>query len=97
MKLRSCLLTAVVLSAVATLVPLAYAAPADPTWIDGVWDDGDQDDVMSFIISNSSTIEPQFAHDGTIHAVAALLPQADERAAHFRARASPPTRAPPLF
>jgi hypothetical protein len=29
-----------------TLVPLAHASPPDPTWIAGIYDDGDYDDVV---------------------------------------------------
>jgi len=96
MKLRLRLVAALLLGTVAMLVPLAYSAPPHPTWIDGVWDDADQDDVVSLITSHAGTTGPQLAHEGTIHVVAAILPHCDERAPQFRARSSPPPRAPPL-
>ncbi len=96
MKLRLRLVAALLLGTVAMLVPLAYAAPPDPTWIDGVWDDADQDDVVSLITSHAGTTAPVLAHEGAIPVVAAILPQHDEGAAQLRARSSPPTRAPPL-
>jgi len=98
MRFRWGLVTAVLLSTVATLVPLAYAAPPDPTWIGGFWDDADHDDVVSFITSDSSTIEPRCVPDSTHSAaVVEILPHSDDRPARFPADSSPPTRAPPLF
>ncbi len=38
MKPRVPVLAVLLLSAVATLAPLAYATPPDPTWIAGVWE-----------------------------------------------------------
>jgi hypothetical protein len=35
----------------ATLSGLAYASPADPTWIPGVYDDADFDDVVGLVTS----------------------------------------------
>ena len=34
----------------AALVPLAYATPPDPLWIAGIYDDGDQDDVVVLLV-----------------------------------------------
>ena len=43
---------ALVLTALtATLTPLAYADPPDPTWILGFWDDEDFDDVVGYLAS----------------------------------------------
>jgi hypothetical protein len=40
---------------VAFLTPLAYASPTDPTWIVGMYDAGDSDDVILLVNSTSST------------------------------------------
>jgi hypothetical protein len=45
------------------LVPLAYASPPDPTWIAGVWDDGDYDDVVILATSSSIVTDGHVADD----------------------------------
>jgi len=40
-----------------TLTPLAYANPPDPTWILGVWDDDDFDDVVGLVTSATALIQ----------------------------------------
>jgi hypothetical protein len=85
------------LGVVAVLPTLAYAAPPDPTWIAGVWDDGDYDDVIFLITSDVGAINPQVAsHGGLVHAVVIALPQIDERPAGSPTRSSSLTRAPPV-
>jgi hypothetical protein len=97
MKLGVRVLAVLLLSAVATLATLAYATPPDPTWIAGVWDDGDHDDVIARITSDVGAIEPQLASRARpVHAVVDDLPQTDERPGHSQARSSPPPRAPPV-
>jgi hypothetical protein len=39
------------------LGPLAEASPPDPTWVAGVWDDGDFDDVVGQITALASTAD----------------------------------------
>jgi len=34
---------------VLTLVPMAHASPVDPTWIPGLYDDGDGDDIVLLV------------------------------------------------
>lgn len=36
------------------LAPAAYASPPDPTWIGGLWDDGDFDDAIIAIAGASA-------------------------------------------
>ena len=40
------------------LVPLAYAAVTDPTWIPGFWDGDDDDDVILTAASGVGTLGP---------------------------------------
>jgi hypothetical protein len=42
-------------AAVAFLTPLACASPTDPTWIVGMYDAGDSDDVILLVDSTLST------------------------------------------
>jgi len=39
------------------LTPLAHASPPDPTWISGIYDDADYDDVVCLVTSGDGTIE----------------------------------------
>ncbi len=50
MVLLSMVLTAV-------LTPLAYASPPDPSWIAGIYDNDDYDNVVSFVTSSNGAIE----------------------------------------
>lgn len=46
--------SAVVALTVATLTPLAYATPPDQTWIAGLYDNADYDDVVVLVTSTAS-------------------------------------------
>jgi hypothetical protein len=53
-----CRLAALVVVGVLACGPLvAYADPPDPTWIPGLWDDADYDDVIVRFTSTSSVTE----------------------------------------
>src|SRR5262245_16003430 len=49
-----------VVVALVSLAPLAYASPADPTWLSGWWDDSDHDDVVTLASSAVSVAETQW-------------------------------------
>jgi len=64
---RICALTWPIAAAVCGLVPLAYASPPDPTYLAGIWDNADYDDVAMLVTSslgstdthrNNETIRP---------------------------------------
>jgi hypothetical protein len=40
------------------LGPVAYASPPDPSWIGGLYDNADFDDVVLFITGNLGAIQP---------------------------------------
>ncbi len=46
------------LLAVGGLTPLAYASPPDPSWIRGVYDDADYDDVVNLITPAAAATAP---------------------------------------
>jgi hypothetical protein len=46
-------LVLVLVALMLTLTTLAYASPPDPTWIAGLYDDDDFDNVVEFITSSS--------------------------------------------
>ncbi len=59
MKLVSCRLLSVLilLGPLVGLVPLAYADPPDQTWIGGIYDDDDYDDVIVIAYSINAPYE----------------------------------------
>jgi len=47
-----------ILLGVVSLTPLAYASPPDPSWIRGLYDGGDFDDVVVFLTGGAGVVEP---------------------------------------
>ncbi len=57
---RVCLIG--LISAVLVSIPtLAHASPPDPTWIPGIYDDADFDDVVGLVTSANALVEPMDA------------------------------------
>ena len=52
------LLVLSLIAAVLALAPAAHASPPDQSWIPGLYDDADFDDVILLITSNLSAIHP---------------------------------------
>lgn len=50
------LLVVLLLLAPVALPGLAHASPPDPTWVQGIYDDGDGDDVVTLIASGSGLL-----------------------------------------
>ena len=50
-------LAPVLLVALVALTALAYASPPDPTWIAGIYDAADYDDIVGFLIETSAVEE----------------------------------------
>jgi hypothetical protein len=49
-------LIALMASLLATLSSLAYASPPDPSWIAGIYDDADLDDVVGLVTSATAVV-----------------------------------------
>ena len=49
----------VVILALGALAPLAYISPPDPSWLQGLWDDADYDDVVILAASASGIVSDQ--------------------------------------
>src|ERR687887_888952 len=43
---RRCSLGVLLFATVAVLPPLAHASPPDPSWVAGLWDDADYDEIV---------------------------------------------------
>jgi hypothetical protein len=86
-------LVAIVLGA---LVPFAYATPLDPTYIPGIWDNADYDDVVILATSSSGATDSHTPNDLIRPLVVmALVAQGEDGPFPAAWPAPPPPRAPP--
>lgn len=59
------LLAVLILAAPAFLLALAYASPPDPSWIPGISDDADYDDIVTLVTSATANVAPDLpVHSG---------------------------------
>jgi hypothetical protein len=80
------------------LPPLANASSLDPSWIQGVYDDGDYDNVVTLINASAGVVEP-FPLDGICSGalVIARPHQTDADAAQCETPSVSKARSPPAF
>jgi len=55
-RLGSAFLALLLVAVVGILTPIAQASPPDPSWIRGMYDDADFDDVVALITSGSGLV-----------------------------------------
>lgn len=55
---RSVLVALILIAPIAGLTSLAFASPPDPSWIRGIYDGADYDDVVLLITSATGTAAP---------------------------------------
>ena len=97
MKLRASL-AILLLGALLTLPSLAHASPTDPTWIPGLYDDNDYDDVILFIIGAVTAVDAHLADAvGLVAVCLGLITPSRPQSISARPRGSLSTRAPPLL
>jgi|SRR5580765_7663282 len=79
-----------------TLVPLAHASSPDPSWISGIYDGGDYDDVVVLVTLATGTVSPPRAADlePILHAIGRLARLPERTIVSLSAAAFPP-RGPP--
>jgi hypothetical protein len=89
------LLSLLVVSGFVTIVPLAHGSPPDPTWVAGLYDDGDHDDVVLAITTASAlpSVEPTAVSRATLSILRAVL--FEPARIQSSCRISPVDRAPP--
>jgi hypothetical protein len=79
------------------LTPAAYASPPDPTWIAGLYDNADFDDVVLFITSGLGGVQPSLTWSPRVVAlVVGVVPSVEISVPTSVSVASGPSRAPPL-
>jgi len=81
---------------ISSLSVLAYASPPDPSWVRGVYDDADFDDVVCLILANAGLVDDSVLMEGRPDSVliSAEVPLDDLSIAAFSLGSSQP-RAPP--
>src|SRR5215467_9576109 len=89
-------LTWLIVAVVCALAPLAYASPPDPTYLSGIWDDADYDDVVILVTSSvgSTDTHKPFELIRLLVGVLLILP-ADDGLPRAASRFLPAPRAPP--
>ena len=89
----------VVLALLAVMIllgTLAHASPPDPTWIGGLWDDADFDDVVNRVASALSTVESPSSAQIRPSWLCVSAAVADTKTLRSIRLNSPDSRAPPL-
>jgi hypothetical protein len=86
-----------ILAAPALLVVLAYASPPDPSWISGIYDDADYDDIVTLVTSATANVAPALpVHSGpmasSVESVSPLIQHVTAAPSLF----SSSPRAPPV-
>ena len=90
------LLVAPLLFACATLPALAHASPPDPSWIAGIYDDADYDDVVTLVQSGAGGLAPAVPTDlAPIRRTVELLIPAPEKTTAALRPSAVHSRAPP--
>lgn len=87
---------ALVMIAQAILSAIAFASPADPSWISGIYDDADYDDVIALATAGTGSVAP--AIPAVLRPSPLLwgrLPDCGEPAALVRSASALRSRAPP--
>src|SRR3982074_799499 len=90
-------LTLVFVAFILSLTPLDHADPPDPTWISGIWDDDDFDNVVNYITSAAGLLPNPVACDLRPVALPALLSPLGFQTAVSAPRSASSSRAPPAF
>jgi len=85
------------IAGVFALVPAAYAIPPDQSWIAGLYDNADFDDVILFITIGFGDVQPSVLWSPHVAVVVVGSVSPADVAAHARSpRGSAWSRAPPL-
>ncbi|HWN92803.1 MAG TPA: hypothetical protein VNQ15_15390 [Verrucomicrobiae bacterium] len=92
----SAFLALLLVAVVGILTPIAQASPPDPSWIRGMYDDNDFDDVVGLITSGSGLVSeiPRIELRPVLIGITAILPP-DDRPVPSLSVASAQPRAPP--
>ena len=87
----------ILLLLMAALAPMAWASPPDPTWVSGLYDNADFDEVVTYLTSGLvalPTLPPVIVTTSLAYVSTVGAPTEGVEASHFRSPRIP--RAPPL-
>jgi predicted membrane channel-forming protein YqfA (hemolysin III family) len=85
-----------VVTILCVLVPVAYATPPDPTYVTGLWDNADYDDVVILVTSSIGSTDTRTAGDLVrLLVVVTLVPPGERELPPAPALSPHPPRAPP--
>jgi hypothetical protein len=89
-------LSLVLIALLIGLTPVAYAAPPDPSWSPGYWDDDDFDNSVTFIVGAAAidAVAPADAGPLVVHVTHLEADTPSRNAVPFRSARS--SRAPPV-
>ena len=91
-------MAALLLGVLVTLPACAHASPTDPTWIAGLYDDNDYDDVILFITGAVTAVDSRIAvPDGLVTVYLGLIAPSTPRFVSARSVRPLSTRAPPYL
>lgn len=93
---RSFWLVALLVMGAVTLTALAYASPPDPSWVQGVYDGDDADDVVACLVS-ADGVRPSSPKILRLERVVGRVALPEPRAERSIARPTSPTRGPPAL
>jgi len=79
-----------------SLVPLADASPVDPTWVPGLWDNGDGDDIVLLIMGTEAPPVPIGSFVVWSRIIVHVVPEPDTSVPDGRDRRAS-ERAPPVL
>ena len=89
-------LVVLLLGILLTLPLCAYASPTDPTWIPGLYDDNDYDDVILFITGAVGVVDAGVEDPiGPVVVCVGVIRPSRPQLVSARPLESPSTRAPP--
>jgi len=89
-------LTWPIAAAVCGLVPLAYGSPPDPTYLAGIWDNADYDDVVILVTSSLGSTDTLKTSDPIRPFIGILLVlPAEENLSRVAFQPLPAPRGPP--
>jgi hypothetical protein len=95
MAWRRTLMVVPLVVALVSLALLAYASPPDPTYVAGVWDDGDYDDVVLLAASSTSVTDAHTPCILPLELVVVIAVSADDQLVGSQPFSSRRSRAPP--
>jgi hypothetical protein len=81
---------------IGALTPLAYADPPDPSWVDGLWDDNDYDNVVVLVLATCAVVAESLIDAAPRWSAIAVLPPSDVRTTPAPVDETASPRAPPL-